>query len=91
MTVSTQLTDTGTRDTSAPSLINLSQKYPGRIEIVQLSPGVEGDAAAAAALIADKAGKLDVLFASAGRLMGRHQTDKQELPSSTLMASRQLQ
>lgn len=47
--------------------MNLSQKYPGRVEIVQLSPGVEGDAAAAAALKAEKAGKLDVVFASAGR------------------------
>jgi NAD(P)-dependent dehydrogenase (short-subunit alcohol dehydrogenase family) len=62
-----ELTYTGTRDTSAPSLMELSQKYTGRVEIVQLSSGVERDAAAAAALIAEKAGKLDVVFANAGR------------------------
>jgi NAD(P)-dependent dehydrogenase (short-subunit alcohol dehydrogenase family) len=47
--------------------MELSRKYPGRVEIVRLSSGVEGDAAAAASLIAEKAGKLDVVFANAGR------------------------
>jgi NAD(P)-dependent dehydrogenase (short-subunit alcohol dehydrogenase family) len=61
-----ELTDIGARNTSAPSLMELSQKYPGRVEIVRLSSGVEGDAAAAASLIAEKVGKLDVVFANAG-------------------------